>query len=315
LLLVTLTAFGASCRTTALRNETDTDGTPVRVEIAEEQQPSVDDPAVLQRLDGYRAEQAASTDKGEADPDATDSGDESEHEEEEDTVPPQVLAERMRLYVAGRAGAGPFIDPEAEEAAEASLTLPATFDPFIERNCPPEGSAVGDHHQDLNRLKNRSTKPKATDIDSSATFDSLRAPSPDDSDRWSTGVAATIVGYVRTAKATGAETCNCKANTVRLKDTHLDIVSGPGDTGLPVIAEITPVWRLIRENKNLGSWSSSTIRSKYEGHKVRITGWLFFDDIHKSGAANSDPNDTKGEANWRATCWEIHPITSISLAD
>jgi hypothetical protein len=78
-----------------------------------------------------------------------------------------------------------------------------------------------------------------------------------------------------------------------------------------VIAEITPVWRLIREHKSLGSWASSTIRSKYEGHKVHITGWLFFDDIHKDGAANSDPNDSKGEENWRATCWEIHPITKI----
>jgi len=62
-------------------------------------------------------------------------------------------------------------------------------------------------------------------------------------------------------------------------------------------------------------WSSQTIRNRYQGHRVRITGWLFFDDDHVTGAVNTDPHDTKGEQNWRATCWEIHPITSIELLD
>jgi hypothetical protein len=46
---------------------------------------------------------------------------------------------------------------------------------------------------------------------------------------------------------------------------------------------------------------------------VRITGWLFFDEAHLHEATNTDPNDNAGNKNWRSTCWEIHPITSIQV--
>ena len=42
-------------------------------------------------------------------------------------------------------------------------------------------------------------------------------------------------------------------------------------------------------------------------------GWMLFDWDHKSGSKNLDPTDAKGPVNWRATVWEIHPITSMEV--
>ena len=36
---------------------------------------------------------------------------------------------------------------------------------------------------------------------------------------------------------------------------------------------------------------------------------------HEGAAFANDPNDEVGKLNWRATCWEIHPVTGIKLLD
>jgi hypothetical protein len=48
------------------------------------------------------------------------------------------------------------------------------------------------------------------------------------------------------------------------------------------------------------------------GKWVRITGWLFFDEIHERISENTNPG---GAHNVRATCWEIHPITALAVLD
>ncbi len=218
-------------------------------------------------------------------------------------------AQRMALASdAGAAGAAISARPHGGSAASDD------YDPFIERDCPPEGSASSARYKQLNRLKNRITAPSISDMEPVVTLAALRAPGNDE-DRWSTGHAATIEGYVRSAKGTGKETCNCKASSRRLTDTHLDIVADANDDGYPVVAEITPPMRLIHEHHGLEDWSSAAIKSHYEGRRVRISGWLFFDEHHRTGAENTDPGDMRGEKNWRATCWEIHPITHIELAE
>ena len=45
---------------------------------------------------------------------------------------------------------------------------------------------------------------------------------------------------------------------------------------------------------------------------VRISGWLFNDWEHKGQSENMNPG---GAHNWRATTWEIHPITAIDVLD
>jgi hypothetical protein len=46
----------------------------------------------------------------------------------------------------------------------------------------------------------------------------------------------------------------------------------------------------------------------FKGKSVEVTGWLTFDSMHVDAAENTNPG---GSRNWRATCWEIHPVTAI----
>lgn len=232
-------------------------------------------------------------------------------EEEAAAIDPALVTTRLNAHRARRLRVA---HPRPAGAAAIAPAGDDSFDPFVERGCPPEGSATTERQERLNRLKNRMSEPTGADLDPEVTLEELRRPG-DDRDRWSTGMAATIEGYVLDAKATGAESCNCHATERRLTDTHLDIAEDADDTRQPVIAEITPVWRLIHEHQGLENWSSKAVRDKYKGHRVRITGWLFFDEAHLYEADNTDPYDTRGKANWRATCWEIHPITDIQLLE
>src|SRR5437899_4908967 len=58
-------------------------------------------------------------------------------------------------------------------------------------------------------------------------------------------------------------------------------------------------------------WTTETLQSPTIGikHKwVEVTGWLLFDLKHIHEAENTYPGNLK---NWRATCWEIHPVTNL----
>jgi len=62
-------------------------------------------------------------------------------------------------------------------------------------------------------------------------------------------------------------------------------------------------------------WSTKTLAdssstSGIKGKWVEISGWLLFDIMHVGEAENTNPGNPK---NWRATCWEIHPISSIRI--
>jgi hypothetical protein len=52
------------------------------------------------------------------------------------------------------------------------------------------------------------------------------------------------------------------------------------------------------------------LNDKINGKWVEFTGWLMFDTMHVDGAENTNPGDPM---NWRATCWEIHPVTSFKV--
>jgi hypothetical protein len=46
------------------------------------------------------------------------------------------------------------------------------------------------------------------------------------------------------------------------------------------------------------------------GRWVRVTGWLLFDAEHANAAENTAPGRAR---NWRASAWEIHPITAVEV--
>ena len=56
-------------------------------------------------------------------------------------------------------------------------------------------------------------------------------------------------------------------------------------------------------------WSTEGLQ-KLMGHKVKIKGWMLFDFEHIDESENTAP---KRRDNWRATAWEIHPVTDITV--
>ena len=117
------------------------------------------------------------------------------------------------------------------------------------------------------------------------------------------------MGYVYEVKNGGAETCNCKDPNV--KDTHIEILLDPmqNEKMYRVVAEITPRMRKLMLAKGI-DWSTKTLRDKILGRWVKFEGWLFFDEEHANAAENTAPGR---ERNWRATAWEIHPITNMEV--
>lgn len=59
-------------------------------------------------------------------------------------------------------------------------------------------------------------------------------------------------------------------------------------------------------------WSTETLRATLKGHKVKVCGWLLYDEEHKSQSFATNPS---GDKNWRASCWEIHPVTDIKVME
>ena len=137
--------------------------------------------------------------------------------------------------------------------------------------------------------------------------------SGDDTHRWSTNRGATIEGYVFFVKPGGAETCNCHASDKTLYDTHIELTVGslPSETdgSQQVIVEVTPRIRDLMNKQHI-DWSTKTLKKTIQGQRVRITGWMFWDDEHRNKSENTNPHDS---SNWRATAWEIHPITNIEI--
>lgn len=123
-----------------------------------------------------------------------------------------------------------------------------------------------------------------------------------------------LEAYLAMVKSGGAESPNC--NSAERKDVHMELAGNDSedpkqtrDKG--VVAEVTPwfgaqfpSWTL----DSLGQYSS--YKSGYGGNmkrpptKVRIYGWLFFDNWHAADGS---------VRTWRGTAWEIHPITRIEV--
>jgi len=189
--------------------------------------------------------------------------------------------------------------------APAAARVQETYD-----GCGMTGDATAPAVQALNRLKNRYTAPAVADVDSQVSLSALVRPG-DDRERWSERRGASVVGYVFDVKPGGIETVNCKARDLPDRDTHIELVLDPMNAGGPqrVIVEVTPRWRAMMAAKG-ADWSTAALRRAYLGRWVRITGWLLFDAEHANAAQNTAPGRAR---NWRATAWEVHPISSIEV--
>jgi hypothetical protein len=157
----------------------------------------------------------------------------------------------------------------------------------------------------FNAMKNRTVLPSPADFDANVSLASiLRAG--DDRSRWSHTKAGAIEGYIVRIHDAAPESANCFSAT-RL-DAHVEVAlrldAPPRER---VIVEVTPPMRDWARSEGR-DWSTATLRQALTGKRVRIEGWLLFDDEHDEEAENTNPGDAD---NWRATAWELHPVTAI----
>jgi len=183
---------------------------------------------------------------------------------------------------------------------------PGSFD-----GCPPEGNTTKPGLMALNRLKNRTAPPLKTNVNPAITLDSILAPG-NDVNRWNPSQAAVITVYVVKVKPGGPETVNCGAADAVHTDTHIEIAlqSGDAEGTHHMIVEVTPRIRAMLATKGK-DWSTKNLRSSLVGHKILVMGWMMLDKEHCNASENTNPG---GAHNWRATCWEIHPVFALGPA-
>ena len=172
--------------------------------------------------------------------------------------------------------------------------------------CPAEGAAVTPDRRAFMRLKNRVGAPTRQDFDEGVSLEALLRPG-EDRGRWSESRAGRVEGYVVEVVEAGAEAANCFSPAGR--DTHIHIAARPDAPARETaVLEVTP--RLERWAARRGlDWSEATLRRELLGRWCRFEGWLFFDAGHAGEAENTAPG---AGGNWRATAWEIHPITRLT---
>jgi len=180
----------------------------------------------------------------------------------------------------------------------------------IFKGCGIEGDARSLGVRALDRLKNRYTAPSPANTGSRITFEAILAPGNDIS-RWKVKEGAEITGYVWDVKRGGIESTNCHARDDPDRDTHIELVLDPMHSGGSgrMIVEVTPRWRYIMGERGT-DWSTRALRHQFLGRWVKVRGWMLFDAEHQRESENTAPGRAE---NWRATAWEIHPVTSMEV--
>lgn len=191
--------------------------------------------------------------------------------------------------------------------AAVFLGLLLTFWLLLARNCPSVGIAFTANARELHRLKNRTSLPTELDFDSRITFEALVQPG-DDRVRWATDRAARVQGEVIDVAYARPEATNCFSLCRR--DIHIVIANRKGAPKKEqVVFEVTPNMRDWAAQQGI-DWSEQTLQTQFIGRWCEFEGWLYFDVGHAEDAENSAPGKA---TNWRATAWEIHPVTKITV--
>jgi hypothetical protein len=185
---------------------------------------------------------------------------------------------------------------------------PSNMDDFD--GCGMDGSAKTANLKKLNQLKNRYAIPQPNEVDQSITLSAVLAPG-DDKARWSSTSAAEVTGFVLDVKPGGGETCNCGKTDAAHIDAHIELVLSTTDTAgtRSMVVEVTPRLRAIMGTSGT-DWSTKTLRTQFRHQWVKVRGWMTFDTQHAGVAENTNPG---GASNWRATAWELHPVTYIQV--
>jgi hypothetical protein len=174
-------------------------------------------------------------------------------------------------------------------------------------DCPSAGIGITSRARHLHRLKNRTAFPQAADFDSTVTLDALLNRG-DDSNRWSTDRAAKVQGQVIDVAYAGSEAANCFSPSRR--DIHILIANRKdAPKSEQVVLEVTPKLADWAAKQGI-DWSEQTLHAQLVGRWCEFEGWLYFDVGHAEESENIAPGNPE---NWRATAWEVHPITKITV--
>jgi hypothetical protein len=124
----------------------------------------------------------------------------------------------------------------------------------------------------------------------------------DDRERWSNDRAARIQGEVIDVAYARPEATNCFSPCRR--DIHILVATHKGAAqSEQVVVEVTP-------NFQSESCSEETLPKQLVGHWCEFEGWMYFDAGHAEESENISPGKPD---NWRATAWEIHPVTKFMV--
>ena len=178
------------------------------------------------------------------------------------------------------------------------------------KSCPLKGSANSTQDVKSNILKNRWKIPTASNIDTNFTWDTLFEEG-DNPRLFDTAKAGRLRGYVAFVTPQKGESCNCDFKDNEFSDIHIHLAQNEEALSLKwqhVIVEVTPRLRELMKLKK-EDWTVKNLQ-KLIGKEVEIEGWLFYDWEHGDKAYLYNGDEQK---SWRATCWEIHPITSLKV--
>ncbi len=212
-----------------------------------------------------------------------------------------------------------------------------------------DGTAQSDDAKDRNRIKNRwapgdlsaftvDALDAAAFLKKVGEYDSrlqgkrrgeLTAPQKDELDKYENQIVS-ITGWLVFAYAGPPETTNCGDATFH--DWHLELFENPSDHApqvgdpTPIICEITPrtEQRLYRDGIRIQSLTGffrlpdvSYQATTHKAKKVRVTGYLLWDDDHNGsadvGSTIQDFSKNGFHHPWRSTAWEIHPVMKIEV--
>ena len=172
------------------------------------------------------------------------------------------------------------------------------------RECNACGTARSVKAQRDNLLKNRDQP--VTDV-KVLTLDFIRNPVNNDS--FYANMAVEVTGYVaRVVGGAVRESSNCGRSDLR--GIHVYVVARWSEEYDPtkyVVVEITPRWekRLGLDDRDFEG-KLKTLRNQILKKWVKFRGWMFYDSVHVDQSETTNPGN---RMNWRATPWEIHPVT------
>jgi hypothetical protein len=145
------------------------------------------------------------------------------------------------------------------------------------------------------------------------------------------GIPVTVEGYFEIVKpqqtsapAPGkqvGESPNCHSWAEMDTDWHMALVAEPTETeSRAVVVEPTP--RTKRQNSGWTPAKAEALAVRHSPHdtrhesdaaRVRVTGFLMLDPVHPDHIAGHCKTACAGKPFYRATLWEVHPVTKIEV--